>query len=357
MEQDAQQLAQLTDKAVAACERVAAKLEFRTFLVGVQSPDASDELKRELKRQIGLALEARWPEREVAFRRANVVFVYELERDWVRPEVRSIYLYGRYRKLARDLTQTETSWRCPECRNRKAKRATCAPCRGTGRRFPDSVEELLAAPLAEAYASRELALHGLGREDVDVQCLGRGRPFVLEFKRPRRRTADLEAIRDQLNAELRGRVELPVPLQEVDGTLVPRVKGWVTDKAYRALCHAEAPLEPAQLASLSGLSGVTLDQRTPARVAHRRVDKVRKRKVLELSLHDQTTPETFVLDLICQSGTYVKEFVSGDDGRTRPSVSHTLGVACTCERLDVLDVLVDDAVLLGSDPPPGPIQD
>ena len=347
----------LTAKAVAACERVAAKLEFRTFLVGVQSRDASDAFKRELKRQVGLALEALWPERSVAFRRADVVFIYEPERDWVTPTVRSIYLYGRYRKLARDLTQTETHWRCGTCRNRGAKRATCAPCRGTGRRFPDSVEELLAAPFAEAYASREFALHGLGREDVDVQCLGRGRPFVLEFKRPRRRTADLTALRAELNQALAGRVEIAEELQLVDGNLVARLKGWVTDKAYRALCRAERPLEPAALAKLEALSGVTLEQRTPARVSHRRVDKVRRRQVLELSLHAQPDPQTFVLDLVCQSGTYVKEFVSGDEGRTTPSLSATLGVACVCERLDVLDVLVSNEALLGAEPAPLPIQD
>ena len=37
----------------------------------------------------------------------------------------------------------------------------------------------------------------------------------------------------------------------------------------------------------------------------------------------------------------MKEWVTGDDGRTRPSLSDLLGVSCHCERLDVLEILTD----------------
>jgi tRNA pseudouridine synthase 10 len=39
-----------------------------------------------------------------------------------------------------------------------------------------------------------------------------------------------------------------------------------------------------------------------------------------------------------ESGTYVKELVSGDGGRTRPSLAEALGRPCRCAALDVLDV-------------------
>ena len=41
-------------------------------------------------------------------------------------------------------------------------------------------------------------------------------------------------------------------------------------------------------------------------------------------------------------GTYVKEFISGDDNRTKPSVSEILGVPCYCEKLDVLEIMDND---------------
>ena len=44
----------------------------------------------------------------------------------------------------------------------------------------------------------------------------------------------------------------------------------------------------------------------------------------------------------CQHGTYVKEFISGDEGRTTPSLASLLGVACRCDVLDVDEILVPE---------------
>jgi len=46
-----------------------------------------------------------------------------------------------------------------------------------------------------------------------------------------------------------------------------------------------------------------------------------------------------VLRLLTESGTYVKEFISGDNGRTSPSLAAELGVACVVTALDVVRVL------------------
>jgi len=42
------------------------------------------------------------------------------------------------------------------------------------------------------------------------------------------------------------------------------------------------------------------------------------------------------IDLLTDGGLYVKELVSGDDGRTRPSLSEVLGVPATVVELDVM---------------------
>ncbi len=46
--------------------------------------------------------------------------------------------------------------------------------------------------------------------------------------------------------------------------------------------------------------------------------------------------------LRCQGGLYIKELISGDGGRTKPSVSDILGVPATCVELDVLNVEMGD---------------
>ncbi|MBX8644560.1 MAG: tRNA pseudouridine(54/55) synthase Pus10, partial [Thermoplasmata archaeon] len=90
-------------------------------------------------------------------------------------------------------------------------------------------------------------------------------------------------------------------------------------------------------AAIEEISGKTLAQRTPVRVAHRRADKVRERRIIECSLLEYDGDIASVL-VRAQSGTYIKEFVTGDEGRTQPSISAALNSSCEVISLDVLDV-------------------
>jgi tRNA U54 and U55 pseudouridine synthase Pus10 len=47
------------------------------------------------------------------------------------------------------------------------------------------------------------------------------------------------------------------------------------------------------------------------------------------------------LSLRCESGTYVKETIHGDSGRTQPSVASLIKAKCTVEWLDVADIHAD----------------
>jgi tRNA pseudouridine synthase 10 len=44
------------------------------------------------------------------------------------------------------------------------------------------------------------------------------------------------------------------------------------------------------------------------------------------------------LTVRAQAGTYIKELVSGDGGRTEPCVAGVLGAGAACVELDVLDI-------------------
>jgi tRNA pseudouridine synthase 10 len=44
------------------------------------------------------------------------------------------------------------------------------------------------------------------------------------------------------------------------------------------------------------------------------------------------------LTIEAESGTYIKELISGDDGRTRPSISEMIGVPCKVAELDVIEI-------------------
>ena len=47
------------------------------------------------------------------------------------------------------------------------------------------------------------------------------------------------------------------------------------------------------------------------------------------------------LKVLCQHGTYVKEWISGDEQRSAPSLADLLGVGARCDVLDVLEIMTD----------------
>ena len=95
---------------------------------------------------------------------------------------------------------------------------------------------------------------------------------------------------------------------------------------------------------LSGIKDLQIQQSTPVRVLHRRTSMTRPRTIV--SCRCERVPNAsrfFTLRLKTQAGTYVKEFVHGDFGRTRPNVGEMLGCAADIIQLDVTDVVMDFA--------------
>ena len=248
-------------------------------------------------------------------------------------DVRPVFLYGRYRKLIRELPQTR--WPCRACRGRSGG---CESCNNTGLQYLESVQDLIGEPIRLALSAEDTSFHGMGREDIDVRCLGNGRPFVLEIKKPGTRDVDLEEIQNIVNQNAKEKVEIN-SLRWSNRSEVVKVKESRSEKSYTIRFRvADIPNQETVIESISSLSGVTLAQETPQRVSHRRAAKTRKRKVIQLS--DIVVEEDEVQFFVrCEAGTYVKELVHSDEGRTIPSVSSVLGdKECTVIWLDVEDI-------------------
>lgn len=120
-------------------------------------------------------------------------------------------------------------------------------------------------------------------------------------------------------------------------------------KTYEALCLVPRPEFSdslrEKLVGLEELGTVELTQKTPLRVLHRRANCDRKRSVYQMcaTVFDDDLQKNgayfmFKLKLCTQAGTYVKEFVHGDFGRTKPNLRLLLG----CDSVDIvgLDVMV-----------------
>jgi tRNA pseudouridine synthase 10 len=197
---------------------------------------------------------------------------------------------------------------------------------------------LIGEPIRLSLAAEDTSFHGMGREDIDVRCLGQGRPFVIEIKKPGTRMVDLEEIQNIVNQNAKGKVEIN-SLRWSNRSEVVKVKESRSEKSYTIRFRVEdIPEQETVIELISTLSGVTLAQETPQRVSHRRAAKTRKRQVIQLSdiVVEGDEVQFFVR---CEAGTYVKELVHSDEGRTVPSVSSVLGdKECTVIWLDVEDI-------------------
>ena len=237
-----------------------------------------------------------------------------------------VFLFGHYIKKAR--TWCQHDWACMACRGRG-----CPKCHYHKQEYP-AIESALREIFMPAFGATTAYLHASGREDVDVMCLGTGRPFVLELLQPTKREADLPALASALASKF--------PLEALDLKYVqPFWPGTVCtshfDKHYRAIVKADRPFTEEDWNTLLSAVPIRVKQQTPVRVLRRRADLIRPRHVYSITPVSRTSDE-WVLDIFAEAGTYIKELIHGDGGRTQPSFTSLLKTPCRCAQLDVMGV-------------------
>ena len=324
-------------------------IEYDTFLFGSSFPPewlvteeelwaetgitTAESIKGHFNREIGKAFSL-LTGKEFDRKKPDITLVVHVPDLRIERYISSVFVKGRYKKLVRNIPQTR--WPCTECGG-----VGCEACNFTGKRYPTSVEEEISPLIVEAFQGKDSKFHGAGREDVDALMLGTGRPFVVEVISPKKRSADLKELTRKINEKARGKVEI-TPLEYADKELVRLLKENASQavKTYRAKIHCETPISEEKLKILEKTFAEQklIKQRTPNRVSHRRADLIRHKTVYSVKIQKFLSPTDFVAVIECQGGLYVKELISGDDGRTSPSFSQILENNCKCVELDVLDV-------------------
>ncbi len=291
----------------------------------------SETIKAELNREIGkLALPM--IHRPVEFKNPQVVALVDTRFADVTLDIAPVFIAGRYNKYSREIPQT--IWPCRVCHGKG-----CDHCHGAGKMYPTSVQEIIGDIALEMADGQEHFFHGMGREDIDACMLGEGRPFVLEISQPKHRYVDLDELERRTNQTDMAAFN---SLKFVQREAVERYKAAASDKVYHVHVKAEGKVNKEELVKVAlSFKDVNIDQRTPRRVEHRRADLVRKRKIHWCEA-EWISDDSFDLELETDSGTYVKEFVSGDDGRSVPSFSERLGIPCKVETLDVLAIKFEE---------------
>jgi tRNA pseudouridine synthase 10 len=177
--------------------------------------------------------------------------------------------------------------------------------------------------------------------------LGSGRPFIVELIDP--------GLSDILFKKMRS-IEYDInnsslvkvrDLQIISKNEVKNLKEGEKEKkkTYKALCITKQAPASEAIMKIENSEKLVLEQKTPIRVLHRRPLAIRKRTVenIKLTKVPKETQDFFMyeLEVTTQAGTYVKEFVHGDFGRTNPNLSDLLGIEMDIVALDVLNIAID----------------
>jgi len=327
------------------CVSESSDYEFSTFLVGTKldaelvereesfwgeiGAKESESLKAEMNREIGKSIESSL-QKAVDFTNPEMVFLIDTRFDKVTLDVAPLFIYGRYRKFSRELPQTR--WPCRECRGKG-----CPHCGGKGRMYENSVQDFTGPVAMRLAGGEDDFFHGMGREDIDARMLGNGRPFVIEVRRPRRRQIDYAELEREINGGAKGLVEVE-GLRKSSRAEMQAIKGSTHPKTYRVRVRFQAPVEHGKLNEVvTSLAGKSISQLTPNRVAHRRANLDRHRTIRRIEVESVNGPEVvFVVE--ADSGTYIKELMHGDEGRTQPNVAAIAGMPCEVLELDVIAI-------------------
>ncbi|KAK6089252.1 hypothetical protein P3W45_001771 [Vairimorpha bombi] len=217
-----------------------------------------------------------------------------------------IFIYGEYIKLSREMTQT--------------------PLRIKGKLKCERSVSDFTEQIRDHYGSKEVKFIPSGREDIDVRMIG-GRPFLLKIVEPSRNFYS-----SSININLYNEVNLINVRQVTKDIRNVILTGEKTEKKiYRALVASKNELNIENV--------YYIEQKTPLRVLHRRANLVRNKKIEILEIKKEIEDDFFFYEISLRgsAGAYIKEFVNGDMGRTRPSLSDS-GNYCDLLELDVLSV-------------------
>jgi len=320
-------------------------LEFETFLIGVMIPKKIIRLEEEIQKTLPSLIPLKIF--VTNYFRKMIEEIFKITPDSENPDVsvivdikkrprfnlqiKSIFIYGRYCKLVRGIPQTK--WPCRNCKGKK-----CEKCDFTGLQYPNSVEMLIGQEVLDLTQGKRTKFHGAGREDIDALMLGTGRPFVLEITNPVIRTLNLKEIEIEINKQKEVQV---LNLEFTTKSKVRYLKENASErrKIYRALIKVDQIVNQKDIDIIIKFAKTSqvLKQRTPHRVAHRRADKIREKTVYEIEILSFNT-NIIELKITAGGGTYIKEFISGDEGRTNPSLTSLLGKDLMCIELDVVNV-------------------
>lgn len=237
----------------------------------------------------------------------------------------NIYLRGNYLKFSREIGQS--------------------PWEVNGVKICNSsVEDEIKQTLKGFFDCDDCIMSAGGREDRDVRMLGSGRPFIMDISNPRRKYSALKKIK-QIEEEVNKNTTLIkiMNLQVCDKNEYAVLKKYEDSKQkfYTCFVWASKKLDKFDIEKINEVKDLSIIQKTPMRVMHRRALMDRKKMIFKMEAK-QVNENFMIVDVLASAGTYIKEFIHSDLGRTNPSLMSVLDCECDILQLDVMNIVFDN---------------
>ena len=239
-------------------------------------------------------------------------------------EISPFYICGNYIKLDREIGQTQFS-------------------KNGVKLSLSSVDEELKNFFKNIFmnTTNDLIFSAGGREDRDVRMLGEGREFIYSIYNAKKHySLDFFKINEILNNTLK-KVKVK-NLRICDKKAFEKLKNTENEKIkiYNAIVWSKEIIDNNICDKINKVENININQITPLRVLHKRVLKTREKVIYKLNIKEIINPHFMILEVRASAGTYIKEFINGDLGRTFPSLCDIIGNECDIIQLDVQDIVI-----------------
>ena len=230
-----------------------------------------------------------------------------------RLRARPLFVYGRYNKKIRNLTQKQEF--CHSCNG-----IGCHNCEFKGMENIQSIEETISNFFIKKFDCKQVKINWIGGEDQSSLVMGNGRPFFANLLNPKkpnkilRKTFDLKVI----------------SLSELK-KLTVQPKGSVSFKS-----EVSITVETKRQISLTQLKKLKILENSIIKNLSR--DKKNSQKRIYKIGYTKIGKTRFILDLFVDGGIPIKSFIQNSD--LTPNVSDLIQNSCKCIKFDFKNILV-----------------
>lgn len=267
-----------------------------------------ESIKSYLTRELGKRLSRRTGAR-VDYARPDVTINVDPVRNEVVVRSKAVFLYGRYLKRTRGISQKEEP--CSSCFGRG-----CPQCRNTGLAGFDSVEGVITEKLIDSFKCESTKLSWMGGEDKESLVLNGGRPFFVKVISPKLRFARPRSVtKGGVSAKFLKVIErLP-------------------DRPLRFRNKVKMLIECEHAVDNEGLKKLNALKDTPVRFSGKH-GRETSRNIYRIRA--KASGNMLRVTMVADGGITLKQFVSGDS--MTPNISQLLGYKATCRSFDILNV-------------------